>query len=652
MRARLIVFVLFFHSLMIAAGCGGRQATQSDGAPSADGAVDGQPQDGAVPDLPSIPDGYGPLQPCAVPGEPCDAKDPCAILPVCGADHLCHPTKLQRCDDGLDCTEDSCVGQGVCEYKPKQDYCAVPAEEGGQLAFKCVTKGTKDPQDQCMACEPALDPYGYSPMNGGHCDDNNGCTKDDYCLAGVCKGTYYGNLCADNLACTDDLCDGKGGCSGSVLKSDWCLISGVCYQDGAKNNTGCSVCDASTNTTAWTPITPDCVINGLCYQTGDTDPTGCMACDPTQSTTAWTMLSGVCKIGSLCYQKGDLHTGGCAECNPAVSTTSWTVIGAACLINDMCYKSGDPEPISNCASCDPTVSKTSWTPLTGMCLITTGLIPPPPPPAPPPPPPGVQCVADGTLKTGGCAKCDVSVSTTSWTPTGNGCLISDQCYATGATDSTGCAKCDPTVSTTSWTPIANSCLIGGKCYSNGQTDTSGCLVCDAAANPTGWTPVAGVTAQTEGFESGAATGWTITNSDANVGWQVSSKKAGSGTYALYYGNPATGNFDNGAANNGTAAMPALTLTAGKKASLVFSLWADIESGTSFDQLTVMVNGATLWMMDQVTPIVMQQWTSVSVDLSTYAGAQVTIQFKFDTMDSIANETEGLYLDDVTIYHGC
>jgi hypothetical protein len=43
---------------------------------------------------------------------------------------------------------------------------------------------------------------------------------------------------------------------------------------------------------------------------------------------------------------------------------------------------------------------------------------------------------------------------------------------------------------------------------------------------------------------------------------------------------------------------------------------------------------------------------VTIDLSSYAGQTVTIKFDFDTVDSVANSTEGVYIDDITIYHNC
>ena len=519
---------------------------------------------GPLPDLPSVPDGFGKLDPCTQPGQACTSSNPCAIYPVCGKDLLCHPTGVQNCDDGLACTVDSCKGLGLCDNAPKAGSCALVDPSGGTPTIKCFQKGDKKPGEACVVCDPDVDSLSWTGANGGGCDDGNSCTKDDYCVAGSCKGTYYGSQCADNLSCTDDLCDGKGGCLGSMLQSDACLINGVCYTQGAKDPAGsCAQCDVKTSQSAWTPIADACQIAG---------PGGT----------------------SACYAKGDKHPGGsCAECDTASSKSAWTV-KSGCLIADTCHKAGDKD-LTGCSQCDPTSSTTAWTPMTGLCLI------------------GGTCYNKGDKHSGGCAECDPAVNASNWTVVGSGCFIADTCYASGATDASGCGVCTP------------------------------------ASSKTAWSPAAGSTVVTEGFESGAATGWTLTNLDAKVGWQVSKKRPHGGSYALYYGDPATGNYDSKAQNYGSAAMPALTLTAGKKASLRFMLYMDTESGSSYDILEVQVNGTSVWTKGSTT---MKTWTLVTVDLSSYAGTKVVVTFKFDTMDDISNTTEGVHLDDVTIFHGC
>jgi hypothetical protein len=534
---------------------------------------DGGKVDGRVTDATgSLPDGYK-QWPCTTAGQACNAHDPCAINPICGQDLLCRPTKLQKCDDGLDCTNDVCKGMGLCDNVPKAGSCALPVTTGasadggvgGTTEIRCFKKGDKRTDDPCQVCDPDTDGTKWIGANGGTCDDGSDCTKDDYCQTGLCKGTYYGTQCADSYGCTEDLCDGKGGCLGNKLKSNSCLINGVCYKDGDKHPGGsCNICDTSKSQSAWTALSNTCLIGGKCYKPLEQDSTKCGECDPTKSATAWTPLPGLCKIDGACYKQGDKHTGGCAECDTAKSTTAWTVKGAFCLITNVCKKPKDA-------------------------------------------------------------------------------------------DTTGCGECDPTKSTADWTAVTNKCLIGGTCYADKAKDTTGCLTCSYATAPKAWTPVTGAKTINEGFEGGATpTGWTITNSDTTVGWVVNKKRPSGGSYSLYYGDPVAGDYDSGAQNYGTVAMKAFTPVAAKKAGMTFMLYMDTESGTSYDALTVMANGTKVWesTSTNVSYSDMGTWIEISIDLSTYAGKALTISIKFDTMDDIANTSEGVYIDDITIYHSC
>ena len=99
-------------------------------------------------------------------------------------------------------------------------------------------------------------------------------------------------------------------------------------------------------------------------------------------------------------------------------------------------------------------------------------------------------------------------------------------------------------------------------------------------------------------------------------------------------------------------MPAITLTAGKKAGLSFLLYMDTESSASYDKLQVFVGTTSLWVKSTTTVPKMKAWQEVTVDLSAYQGQTIQIRFEFDTKDSIGNSGEGAFLDNITIYHNC
>jgi hypothetical protein len=515
--------------------------------------------------LSPLPDGYGPLWKCDTPGMTCNPHDPCAINPVCGEDLLCRPAGLMNCDDELSCTKDICMGSGLCKHEPAEGQCALPVRVGSgadagpaETVVRCFKEGDAHPEDPCLKCDPTENPSKWSPANGGWCDDGNDCTKDDYCSEGTCKGTYYGNQCADEFGCTEDLCDGKGGCVGNQLKSDWCLINGVCYKDNAKHPDGsCNECDVTKSQSSWTQITNTCSIDSKCWGVGDKHPLGCAECDPSVSATSWTVkgsfcyidntckkpgdkdaiacaecdpakdkygwtpLSGVCKIFDKCYQTGDKHTGGCAECDPAVSATSWTVKGNDCLINNICKKPGDKDSI-NCATCDPTKDKYDWSPISGLCKISG------------------TCHASGAKHPGGCAQCSPTASATSWTVTTNECLINNVCRKPAEKDLSGCGACDPAKNKYAWSALPGLCKIDGKCYSSGATHPKGCAKCDPAKSTTNWTPTTGCVIDYTCYAAGAkhpagcgscdptksATSWTVSGASCLVGTKCFAQGAG------------------------------------------------------------------------------------------------------------------------------
>lgn len=154
------------------------------------------------------------------------------------------------CADGVCC--DSACDQGPC------DACSVPA--GSKFAGVCKI------------------------LDGATCDDGDGCTQTDTCLAGQCMGanpkmcsasvtcagtsmcdpatgmcvgalTPNGTTCDDGNACTNsEVCQG-GVCQGVVAVI--CPAADVCHADGA--------CNPSTGTCS-TPVLPDGTIcpDGVC----------------------------------------------------------------------------------------------------------------------------------------------------------------------------------------------------------------------------------------------------------------------------------------------------------------------------------------------------------------------------------------------------
>ena len=296
---------------------------------------------------------------CAEPGKACNAHDPCAINPICGKDYCCRADLSQDCSDDLDCTTDTCAGSGLCSHTVKTGYCALMVATKSGSKQQCVKSGFVNPSNPCLKCDPTKDQMKWGAASGAKCDDGASCTKNDLCVSGVCKGTYYGNQCGDGLECTDDICDGKGACA-NKMKSNYCRIGGKCYKDGAADAKGCASCDVTTNQYAWTQRKDICKIGAYCYSKGTSDTTGCGVCDPSKKGDGWTAATDKCLIQGTCYKKDELAPGGCGTCDPSKSKVAFSPVTGKCLINGKCYADKAASP-AGCGACASSTSFTWWT---------------------------------------------------------------------------------------------------------------------------------------------------------------------------------------------------------------------------------------------------------------------------------------------------
>lgn len=493
----------------------------ADASPDAAG-TDLTPLDVAVSDLvapeAAAPDAASPDSAVADAAAPDSAPDvwtpdqsvPDLKLPPCAGKPVGAP-----CNDGKPCTKgDMCDGKGACQgmaYSCMPGLC--------QATSACDGKG---------GCLVANRPHGAA------CDDKNLCTKGDVCDGkGGCKGTPYtckpgqcvgtcdgqggcssgfkpkGTACDDLRSCTlGDVCDGYGSCGGTKLVAGYCMITGLCFKDGAKHPTvSCYRCDAKANPSVWSPAKSSCIIDGKCYNQGDLSPGKCARCDTATSATKWTVIgdacliqgkchkpgakditgceacvptkdrygwspAGSCRILGTCFGKGAKHPGGCATCDAAANVAGWTVQGSFCLIDGACKKPGDKDP-TGCAACDPTKDRYGWTVLPGGCKI------------------GNACHKAGAVHAGGCAVCAPTKSNTSWTVTGNACLIDGACRLSGQQDPLKCGACDPAKDRYGWTLLATRCKIDGRCYTKGAGHPQKCGICNPAISATTWSATKG-----------------------------------------------------------------------------------------------------------------------------------------------------------------
>ena len=129
----------------------------------------------------------GTPMPCTTPPTPCYAStgtcsgvtDRCEYAPL---------PNTTACDDGNKCTEsDRCNGAGQC-VSGNAKLCDQP-DQCHESAGSCKTT-----TGECV--------YPVKPT-GTLCDDGNGCTGDDSCESGFCRGTY---LCSSREVCNGNQC--------------------------------------------------------------------------------------------------------------------------------------------------------------------------------------------------------------------------------------------------------------------------------------------------------------------------------------------------------------------------------------------------------------------------------------------------------------
>jgi hypothetical protein len=167
------------------------------------------------------------------------------------------------------------------------------------------------------------------------------------------------------------------------------------------------------------------------------------------------------------------------------------------------------------------------------------------------------------------------------------------------------------------------------------------------------------------FTTGTSMGWTFTGTcGSGVAWNVWTGQSYSPTYALWYGNPATGNFDcGGLTNSGNATSTVITLPA-SGASVTFYVWGESEGCSTFggyDRLRLDVDpmgptaATTAWSRcdpPETSGGTLGAWVMQTVDLSAYNGMSVQLIWNFDTIDGIGNSGAGWYVDDIFVNGAC
>jgi hypothetical protein len=138
-----------------------------------------------------------------------------------------------------------------------------------------------------------------------------------------------------------------------------------------------------------------------------------------------------------------------------------------------------------------------------------------------------------------------------------------------------------------------------------------------------------------------------------------------GNFAAYFGNPAAGNYADGAksVSGKLESKTAFQLSADPKkgAVLSFKLWADIEASIETFQIKVIAtdggNTEVVWDHQNVANFDakkdLKSLVEKKIDLSAYKGkGAISIQFSFDSFDGVKNTGQGIFIDDLAVLEPC
>ena len=611
-----------------------------------------------------------------LPANPC-AKGQCL-------DGVCVVIVLD-CDDGNPCTTDACFGlTGECTNVPVDcndgDICTLDACDTttGQCvhqpdpACECVDDAGCDDgdvctQDRCQDHACVNDPIaGCGPYCDGpeDCLDGDACTKDA-CVNGLCQNVSIPDCtpctvaadCVDGDSCTADFC-----------------IAGECVNKPVPN---CIQCSTAGDCQDLDPCTADQCINGQCQnpaiagctavcevnaQCVDDDPCTTDQCVGGQCLNA--AVAGCCSSDSACDDGDPCTTDACensscvhspipgcgAECQTAAECDDGDACTADFCNDGDCEHLDIPGCIASCTSdgdCNDEDVCTADFCVAGACqnLAVPGCLP--------------GCTGDDD--------CD----------DGNPCTV-DFCGADGTcsnvSDPTlaGCcetdADCDDGDICTIHACVGGVCQLSpviGCCVDDSECDDGDACTQDSCyLGACAFNAIPGCCTEedwlNETFSAGIPATWLVSGQGLAT-WHASEARSSSAPTSAWFGNDETGTYDSepGEASQGTLSTEPITIPEGTYAALDFDIWVDVEPVADYDVLEVRVQPITMSALGPVVwdKTVLQNaqyatWVPVEVNLSAYAGQTVRVMFRFDSVDGIENDGEGVYVDDIRIRRTC
>lgn len=253
-------------------------------------------------------------------GQSCNSGDACAAEASCQSG-ACQVTSYKSCDDGNECTNDSCEAALGCVFTANSNPCNDFSDyTTNDTCFSGICKGAG----------------GTNCIKPSDCDDGNDCTVLA-CIDGVCQTN--GPACDDGIACTVDSCLPGGTCKHDpqdalCSSGEWC-DSGI--MDIAGN--GCTQCTDSSQCDDQNTCTTDICLDGQCLHhavNAAGESSDMEACDDGDACT----LESFCINGTCVGGKGEYVL----NCDDGQSCTKdW------CDPDFGCFN----QPSASCGSSDP-----------------------------------------------------------------------------------------------------------------------------------------------------------------------------------------------------------------------------------------------------------------------------------------------------------
>ena len=419
----------------------------------------------------------------------CDADGSvCTVGDVCKAGK-CLAGPAAKCGDSSVCTDDSCDKIKGCQNLANTADCdadgdaCTPADKCKDKSCVAGAKKVCDDGKQCTldSCNPKNGACVFDAVaqEGKGCDaDGSVCTVSDVCKGGACIAGAKKN-CDDGNGCTNDSCDKVSGCvnaanaAGCNADDNACTVSDVCKDKSCVAGPP-KACDDKNA----------CTLDSCYKQTGlcifDSVPQEAKPCDAdgsvcTQSDTckAGKCLPGAtmqCDDGNVCSDDSCDKVSGCVN---AANTAGCNADDNPCTVSDVCKaKVCTAGPLKDCDD-SKACTIDSCDKATGTCKNESV------------PLEGKPCDADGSVCTVG-DKCKTGVCVP-----GGGLKCNDN---NPCTDDS-CDKllgCQGAANTADCDADSDACTVGDKCKDkvcqagpNKDCDDSNPCTLDACQSPSG-----------------------------------------------------------------------------------------------------------------------------------------------------------------------